>query len=238
MKVFTESYSIILHVYIFFFFLKPEQLSKNKIIHLLCPSCRICTSSCYFFFIFLTKNIFLSGNVCPILTASAKQGEKPRISIWQCICFFVLTFETALIYEQAQTFWGTKMGPGVRHTLLVCWWMTGGLGKWQNWSQEGIKHVAAAVTGSLLWVHARDFKSWSSPGIPWTCLCFAFCCCCFFSNHGSLLGFAVLLHLFLVPSESNCEYLLISCLEGIWIFNHYYHPFSSLFYCIYVVLLV
>lgn len=36
----------------------------------------------------------------------------------------------------------------------------------------------------------------------------------------------------------SCEYLLISCLEGIWIFNHYYHPLSSLFYCIYVVLLV
>ena len=34
------------------------------------------------------------------------------------------------------------------------------------------------------------------------------------------------------------EYLLILCLEGIWIFNHYYHPLSSLFYYIYVVLLV
>lgn len=91
-------------------------------------------------------------------------------------------------------------------------------------------------------MHARDFKSWSSPGIPWTCHCFSFCCCCcFFPNHGFLPGFSVLLHLLLVPSESNWEavnIVLISCLEGIWIFNHYHYPLSSLFYCIYVVLLV
>lgn len=135
------------------------------------------------------------------------------------------------------------MGPGVTHTPFLCRLMTGWLGKWQNCSQEGIKHMTAAVTGSLLWVHARDFKSWRSPGIPWTRLCFSFfCCCCFIFFQSWLTSW----HFCVVTSSSrpfwvkleSCEYLLISCLEGIWIFNHYYHPLSSLFYCIYVVLLV
>lgn len=95
------------------------------------------------------------------------------------------------------------------NTLYFCagWWQDSLVN--DRTGAGRVSYTAAAVTGSLLWVHARDFKSWSSPGIPWTCLCFSFCCCCSFPDHGSIPGFYMLLHL-LVPSESNWEAANIS----------------------------
>lgn len=96
---------------------------------------------------------------------------------------------------------------GNTHYFCAGWWQDSLVN--DRTGAGRVSYTAAAVTGSLLWVHARDFKSWSSPGIPWTCLCFSFCCCCSFPDHGSIPGFYMLLH-FLVPSESNWEAANIS----------------------------
>lgn len=81
---------------IFFSSLKPEKLIKNKIFHLISPSCRICTLSWIFFFIFLTKNVFhLKPNSYNISKARRK-AQNPALTV----CLFLhIVFEAALIYE-------------------------------------------------------------------------------------------------------------------------------------------